>query len=195
VVYPSNGADLKGLMKAAYYDPNPVVVLEHKGLYWSKIKGTEEAKVIEPSEDYRVPIGKGRIAQEAVQAKIDAGESCVVITYGMGVYWSKMASKAFEGQVEIVDLRSISPWDEELVFERVKEHSKCLVVTEEPENNTFARALAGSIQKECFTRLDAPVDVIGSADVPAIPLNEILEKAVVPNAEKVEARLASLLRY
>ena len=61
VVYPSNGADLKGLIKSAYYDPNPIVILEHKGLYWSKIKGTENAKTIEPCESYKVPIGKGKI--------------------------------------------------------------------------------------------------------------------------------------
>lgn len=194
VIYPSNGADLKGLMKAAFYDPNPVVVLEHKGLYWSKIKGTEEAKCVEPDEDYVVPIGKGRIAQEADNDKIDSGDSCVLVTYGMGVYWAKAASKDFDGQVEIIDLRSISPWDKELVMERVKAHGKCLVITEEPENNTFAQAMAGSIQKECFEYLDAAVDVIGSADVPAIPLNEILEKEVIPNADKVKTRLASLLR-
>jgi 2-oxoisovalerate dehydrogenase E1 component len=194
VVYPSNGADLKGLMKAAYYDPNPVVILEHKGLYWSKIKGTEEAKCIEPDADYIVPIGKGRIAQLADQVCIDRGASCVVITYGMGVYWAKTASKKHPGMVEIVDLRSISPWDENLVMERVKEHGKCLIVTEEPIHNTFAQAISGKIFKECFQYLDLPVEIIGSADVPAIPLNEILEQAVIPNAEKVEAKLASLLQ-
>ena len=193
VVYPSTGADLKGLMKAAFYDPNPVVVLEHKGLYWSKIKGTEEAKSIEPDEDYIIPIGKGRIAQHADQAAIDRGESCCVVTYGMGVYWAKTASKSHPGMVEIVDLRSISPWDRELVMERVKVHGKCLVVTEEPECNTFAQALSGEIGRTCFRYLDAPVEVIGSADVPAIPLNEILEKSVIPNAHKVSERLASLL--
>ncbi len=194
VVYPSNGADLKGLIKAAFYDPNPVVVLEHKGLYWSKIKGTEEAKCIEPDKDYVVPIGKGRITQEADQDMLDSGNSCVVITYGMGVYWTKTAAKDHEGQVEIIDLRSISPWDRELVMDRVKAHGKCLIVTEEPENNTFARAMAGTIQKECFRYLDAAVDIIGSEDVPAIPLNEILEKAVIPCAEKVSVKLASLLK-
>jgi 2-oxoisovalerate dehydrogenase E1 component len=180
-------------MKAAFYDPNPVVVLEHKGLYWSKIKGTEEAKSIEPDEDYIIPIGKGRIAQHADQAAIDRGESCCVVTYGMGVYWAKTASKAHPGMVEIVDLRSISPWDRDLVMERVKVHGKCLVVTEEPECNTFAQAITGEIGRACFRYLDAPVEIIGSSDVPAIPLNEILEKSVIPNAEKVGERLASLL--
>ena len=83
IAYPSTGADLKGLMKAAYYDPNPVVILEHKGLYWSKIKGTEEARTIEPDEQYIVPFGKARIVQRAEPGK---NSSLAIITYGMGVY-------------------------------------------------------------------------------------------------------------
>ena len=88
VAYPSTGADLKGLMKAAYYDPNTTVMLEHKGLYWSKVKGTEKAMTIEPDEDYIVPFGKGRVALEADPEKIAKGETACVITYGMGVYWA-----------------------------------------------------------------------------------------------------------
>ena len=195
VVYPSNGADMKGLMKSAFYDPNPVVILEHKGLYWSKIKGTEEAKSKLPDRDYVVPIGKGRIALEADQEKIDNHETMVVITYGMGIYWAKTAAKNFDGKVEIVDLRSVSPWDEALVFERVRLHGKCLIVTEEPLGCNFAKSIAGSIQENCFESLDAPVKVIGSEDLPAIPLNSTLEETMIPNAEKVEAALALLLDY
>jgi len=195
VVYPSNGADLKGLLKSAFYDPNPVVVLEHKGLYWSKIKGTEGAKSKLPDRDYVVPIGKGRIAFEANQEKIDNHESLVVITYGMGVYWAKTASKNFDGKVEIVDLRSVSPWDEELVYERVRLHGKCLIVTEEPLGCNFAKSIAGSIQENCFEKLDAPVKVIGSEDLPAIPLNSILEETMIPNAGKVEQALSDLFEY
>jgi 2-oxoisovalerate dehydrogenase E1 component len=192
ICYPSTGADLKGLMKAAYYDPNPVVMLEHKGLYWSKIKGTEEARTIEPSEDYILPLGKARLVQEADGSR---GSSMTVITYGMGVYWSRNASKAFVGQVEIVDLRTLVPLDEEAIFNSVRKHGKCLVVTEEPVNNSFAQAIAGKIQKECFTMLDAPVHVIGSEDLPAIPLNSTLEATMLPNAIKVEAAMQELLNY
>ena len=195
VVYPSNGADMKGLLKSAFYDPNPVVILEHKGLYWSKIKGTEGAKSKLPDRDYVVPIGKGRIALEANQEKIDNHESMVVITYGMGVYWAKTASKNFDAKVEIVDLRSVSPWDEELVYERVRLHGKCLIVTEEPTGCNFAKSIAGSIQENCFEKLDAPVKVIGSEDLPAIPLNSILEETMIPNAEKVEDALNALFKY
>ena len=193
ICYPSTGADLKGLMKAAYYDPNPVVMLEHKGLYWSKIKGTEEAKTIEPSEDYILPLGKARIVQE-VESNTST-DTLTVITYGMGVYWAKNAAKDFEGQVEIIDLRTIAPLDEEIVFNSVKKHNKCIVLTEEPYNNSFAQALAGRISQHCFMHLDAPVVVIGSENLPAIPLNSTLEHAMLPNAEKVKIKIAELLKY
>jgi 2-oxoisovalerate dehydrogenase E1 component len=97
VVYPSTAADMKGLMKAAFYDPNPVVMFEHKGLYWSKVKGTEAAKTIEPDEDYIIPLGKGRIALAAGIDKISSGETMAVITYGMGVHWAINAAKQYEG--------------------------------------------------------------------------------------------------
>ena len=195
VAYPSNGADLKGLIKAAFYDPNPVVMLEHKGLYWSKIKGTEDAKTQEPDRNYRVPLGKGRIAYKANEETIKENNSCVVITYGMGVYWSKAASEHLDMRVEVVDLRSLVPLDKELIKERVKLHGRCLVVTEEPSENTFARSLAGFIQEECFEYLDAPVMVIGSENLPAIPLNSTLEFTMIPNSEKVKSKLEELLEY
>ncbi len=195
VVYPSNGADMKGLMKAAFYDPNPTVILEHKGLYWSKTKGTEEAKCIEPDEDYIIPLGKGRIVLEAESEFVDNGSSICVITYGMGVYWSKAAAKSFSGKVEIIDLRTIVPLDIELLIERVKVHGKCLFVTEEPKGNTFAQSVVGMIQEKCFEWLDAPVLCIGSERLPAIPLNETLEKAMMPNADKVCVMIEKLLSY
>jgi len=195
IAYPSTGADLKGLMKAAYHDPNPVVMLEHKGLYWSKIKGTEDARTIEPSADYIVPFGKARIVQEADSAKIEKGEAVVVITYGMGVYWAKAAAKKFSGSISIIDLRTLVPLDEETVMNAVKAHGKCLVLTEETLNNSFAQALAGRISDTCFEQLDAPVRTYGSIDMPAIPLNSTLEEAMIPNADNVATVLEELLAY
>ena len=190
VVYPSTGADLKGLLKAAYADPNPVVVLEHKGLYWSKIKGTEGAKTVEPDADYVVPIGRGRI----VRAVEPEGEpSALVVTYGRGVYWALEAAAGMP--VEILDLRSLSPWDEDLVFERSRAHGRILVLTEEPSVQPFARSIAARIQEECFTALDAPVRVLGAEDTPAIPLNKTLEATYLPNADKVRGALEALLSY
>ena len=195
VAYPSNGADLKGLMKAAFYDPNPVVMLEHKGLYWSKIKGTTDAKTVEPDRDYRLPFGKGRIAYPASDASIENRESCVIVTYGMGVYWSKEASAMLDHRAEVLDLRTLVPLDKDLIIERVRCHGKCLIVTEEPVDNSFARSLAGFIQEDCFESLDAPVMLIGSENMPAIPLNSTLESTMIPNAEKVRDKLSELLGY
>ena len=195
VVYPSTGADLKGLMKAAFYDPNPVVILEHKGLYWSKIPGTSGAMSVEPDKDYVVPIGKARIVEAASPNHIDKGESCAIITYGRGVYWSLEAMKKYEGRVELIDLRSLSPVDEETIKDVAKRHNKVLLVTEESIESTFTLGLAGKIQRDCFEHLDAPVGIVGSVDTPAIPLNSILESALLTNADKVETELEKLLNY
>jgi 2-oxoisovalerate dehydrogenase E1 component len=195
VAYPSTGADLKGLMKAAYHDPNPVVMLEHKGLYWSKIKGTEEARTIEPSEDYVIPFGKGRVVQTADEEIISKGKSIGIITYGRGVYWSRNAAKEFKGQVEIIDLRTLQPLDEELMYATARRHGRVLVVTEEPVSNSFAQSLAARISSECFEALDAPVRVVGSVDVPAIPLNSTLEETMIPSNEKVGKAIGALLGY
>lgn len=190
VAYPSTGADLKGLLKSAFYDPNPVVMLEHKGLYWSKVKGTEDARTIDPSEDYVIPFGKARTVLSATDEK-----SVAVITYGMGVYWAKTAAKELQGQVEIIDLRTINPLDEEAVFDAVKKCNRCLVVTEETPANSFAQSLAGMISEKCFEYLDAPVMTIGSENLPAIPLNSRLEATMLPNATKVLEKLKVLLAY
>ena len=192
IAYPSTGADLKGLIKSAYYDSNPVVILEHKGLYWSKIKGTEKAKTIEPSEDYVIPFGKGRIALESENSETN---SICIITYGMGVHWALNAAKDHKGKVEIVDLRTIYPLDEKLIFDKVNKHGKCLVLTEEPYNNSFAQSLAGRIQEKCFEKLDAPVFVLGSENMPAIPLNSKLEDTMIPNAKKVSKKIEKILNY
>jgi 2-oxoisovalerate dehydrogenase E1 component len=195
IAYPSNAADMKGLMKAAYYDGNPCIMLEHKGLYWSKNPGTELARCIEPDEDYILPFGKANIVQHASNDAIENGESCTIITWGMGVYWSLAAAKQFEGKVEIVDLRSLQPLDEATIMASVTKHGKCLVVTEEPLLNSFAESLAARIMQQCFTKLDAPVMTIGSKNLPAVALNMGLEAEMLPNADKVAAKLNDLLNF
>ncbi len=195
IAYPSNAADLKGLLKAAYYAPNPCVILEHKGLYWSKVKGTEEAKTIEPDENYILPFGKARMVQQADEKNTQKGNSVLIITYGMGVYWAKGASKDIKDKVSILDLRTLVPLDEEKVFEESKKHHRIIVLTEEPRSNSFAQSLAGRISELCFEYLDAPVKVIGALDTPAIPLNETLEKTVLPNSEKVREVIDEILIY
>jgi 2-oxoisovalerate dehydrogenase E1 component len=192
VAYPSNAADMKGLMKAAFYDPNPVVMLEHKGLYWSKVPGTDSAKTIEPSKDYILPLGKAAMVLEAENSK---DNSLLVITYGMGVHKTLWAAKDHPGSVGIMDLRTLFPLDEELIFSKVKEYTRCLVLTEEQQLNSFAEALAGRISYECFKYLDAPVRVLGALPVPAIPMNTVLEDTVIPGKEKISLVIEEILKF
>jgi 2-oxoisovalerate dehydrogenase E1 component len=111
----------------------------------------------------------------------------------MGVYWARAAAKNFPGQIDIIDLRTLYPLDENLIFGSVKKHGKCLVLTEEQQNNSFAEALAGRISRVCFQWLDAPVEVLGALNVPAVPMNMMLEQAMLPNSEKVAAIINHLL--
>lgn len=193
VAYPSNAADMKGLMRSAFFDPNPVVMFEHKGLYWGKVPGSREARCIEPDDDYIVPFGKARIYLEASTEAVENGESCFVITYGMGVHWAKNASVSFPGRVEILDLRSLEPYDWEAIQSGVRKHGKVLVLTEEQTRNSFAESLAGRISFECFKNLDGPVYILGAENIPAVPLNSILEHAMLPSTEKVSKILSDLL--
>ena len=195
IAYPSNGADLKGLMKAAYYDPNPVVIFEHKGLYWSKVPGTKGATSVEPAEDYILPFGKAWVLQEIWKQEHE--ETLSIITYGMGVHWAMNASEelGLQDRIEIIDLRTLHPLDYETVFKSVKKCGKALVVTEEPSENSFSRALQGRIQEECFRELDGPVMIIGSENMPAIPLNSTLEQTMIPSVEKVKDKIVEIMGY
>lgn len=195
IAYPSNGADLKGLLKAAYYDPNPVVIFEHKGLYWSKVKGTKGATSLMPDADYILPFGKAWVLQEIW--KQEEEETLSIITYGMGVHWAMNASEelGMQDKIEVVDLRTLHPLDYDTVFKSVKKCGKCLVVTEEPSENGFSRGLQGRIQEECFQQLDAPVMLIGSENMPAIPLNSTLEETMIPSTEKVKKKILEVLNY
>ncbi len=194
VVYPSNAADMKGLFKAAFYDPNPVVMLEHKGLYWSKVAGTKEAMTPEPDEEYIIPLGKARIALPASDEQLAYGNTCVVITYGRGVYWAINAAREHHpGCVEVIDLRTLEPLDWPMIEAAVRKHNKVLVLTEEPVRNSFAEALSGRIMRTCFQVLDSPVVVVGSVDVPAVPLNFGLECHMLPSTEKVAEAIGKLL--
>ena len=113
----------------------------------------------------------------------------------MGVYWAKNASKQFPNRVEIIDLRTLNPIDEEAIFNSVKKHNRCIVLTEEQLQNSFAQALAGKISQECFKHLDAPVQCIGAENMPAIPLNSTLEATMLPSADKVAKVIDKVLKY
>lgn len=195
IVYPSNAADMKGLMKAAFHDPNPVVMLEHKGLYWSKVPGTDDARAIEPAKDYILPLGKANIALQADPALIKHGETVCVVTYGMGVHWAKAAAEMHPGHVEVLDLRTLYPLDEEMIYDCTRKHGKVLVLTEEQQNNSFAEALSLRISNNCYHFLDARVEVMGAKNLPAVPINVSLEAAMLPTALKVADRISKLLAY
>lgn len=148
---------------------------------------------IEPDKDYIVPLGKGLLVQQASQTAIEIGASMCIITYGMGVHWAKNAAKQFDDQIDIVDIRTIYPLDEELIFSTVRKHGKCLVLTEEQLNNSFTEALAARIMQNCFQSLDAPVATMGALNLPAVPMNMGLEAAMLPNAEKVADKIREVL--
>jgi len=113
----------------------------------------------------------------------------------MGVYWAKAAANRYPGQIEIVDLRTLYPLDEELVFETVRRHGKCIVLTEEQQQNSFAEALSLRISNHCYHFLDAKVEVMGALNLPAVPINLILEAAMLPTADKLAERIEKLLKY
>lgn len=195
IAYPSNGADLKGLLKAAWYDPNPVVIFEHKGLYWSKVPGTDAARSIEPDEDYWLPFGKSNLVLSIDEEQIERENTLGIVTYGMGVHWSLNAAARYPGRVEILDLRTLAPLDEAAMFALAERHGRVLVVTEEPVHNSFAQSLAGRISETCFRSLDAPVRTLGAANMPAVPLNTVLEQEMIPSIEKVAVAIGQLLDY
>ena len=142
----------------------------------------------------RQPFGCARVVQP-LDAEVDSASTLSIVTYGRGVHWALEASRAFPGRIEILDLRSLSPLDETAILDSVGRCHRCLALTEEPPLGSFAQAIAGLISDRAFELLDAPVRTLGSMEVPAIPLNETLEAAVLPNAAKVTEACAALLDY
>ncbi|MEY4866014.1 MAG: hypothetical protein RLY64_268 [Bacteroidota bacterium] len=173
VVYPSTPADAKGLLISAFDDPNPVMFFEHKMLYRS-IEGDV------PEGYYHVPIGKARVVAE--------GSDVTVVTYGAPVIWMQelIRSGAFSGEVELVDLRSLMPWDKETVMESVRKTGKVLVLTEDSLTGSIASEIAAEIGETCFKNLDAPVARLGALDTP-IPFAISLEENFLPKKKLISA--------
>jgi 2-oxoisovalerate dehydrogenase E1 component len=179
VLYPATPFDAKGLLTAALREPNPVVFFEHKYLYRSL-----ESPV--PDEYYTLPIGKARIIQE--------GRNATLVTYGWGVHWALEVSKEFrDADIEIIDLRTLLPWDSETVFASVRKTNRCLVLHEDTMVGGFGGEIAASIQEACFKSLDAPVMRLGSLETP-VPFNATLEKQFLAN-HKLNQKLAELLSF
>ncbi|HVW90794.1 MAG TPA: alpha-ketoacid dehydrogenase subunit beta [Gaiellaceae bacterium] len=178
-VCPATPEDAKGLMISAIEDPNPVLFFEHKHLY-RRIKGEV------PDERYTTPIGKARIHQE--------GDDVSVITWGAMVYTATEAAKAVDASVEIVDLRTVMPWDREAVLASVRKTSKVLVLHEDTRTGGFGGEIAATIAEEAFEDLDAPVRRITAPDTP-VPFSPVLEKAFIPQVDDVARALKELISY
>ncbi|HET9674954.1 MAG TPA: alpha-ketoacid dehydrogenase subunit beta [Gaiellaceae bacterium] len=180
VVCPATPEDAKGLLVSAIEDPNPVLYMEHKHLY-------RRIKAEVPEERYTVPIGKARTHRE--------GEDVTVVTWGAMVYTAEEAAKQLDDvSVEILDLRSILPWDKQAVLESVRKTSKVLVLHEDTRTGGFGAEIAATIAEEAFEDLDAPVKRIAAPDTP-VPFSPPLEKAFIPQVEGVAKELKELVDY
>ena len=185
IAYPSNAADAKGLLKTACRLQDPVIFCEHKGMYRLPF-----AKTLEPDENYLLPFGKARIEKE--------GNDATIITYGMGVKDSVNAVKRIEKEtgktVEIIDLRTIVPWDVEAVCESVKKTNRALVVHEDTMTTSVSGNIISEISDQCFEYLDAPVKKLTAKDS-HIPYHPNYENDVLPTEDKVYEKIKELLEY
>jgi len=181
-VCPATPADAKGLLTSAIEDPNPVLYFEHKHLY-RRIK--DEV----PDERYTVPFGEARIARE--------GSDLTVVTWGAMVYTAEEAAQTLDSDgvsVEVIDLRTVMPWDRDAVLASVRKTSKVMVLHEDTRTGGFGAEIAATITEEAFEDLDAPVKRVTAPDTP-VPFSPPLEKAYIPQVEDVVAGLRELAEY
>jgi len=181
-VCPATPEDAKGLLISAIEDPNPVLYFEHKHLY-------RRIKAEVPDERYTIPFGEARVHRE--------GDDVLVVTWGAMVHTAAEAAEelAKEGvEVEVLDLRTLIPWDKERVLEDVRRCSKVLVLHEDTRTGGFGAEIAATIAEEAFEHLDAPVKRIAAPDTP-VPFSPPLEKAFIPQVEGVAAGLRELAEY
>ncbi len=175
VVMPSNSADAVGLLRAAMRSPNPTVFFEHRSLLM-----TGDGSAHYPGDDYVLPLGRARIVR--------AGADLTLVTWGAMVHRCADAAERFGERVELIDLRTISPWDRECVLASVKKTGRCLIVHEDNLTAGFGAEIAATVAQEAFWHLDAPVERVAPKDIP-MPYHPVLLDAVLPNAEFVAARI------
>jgi pyruvate/2-oxoglutarate/acetoin dehydrogenase E1 component len=183
VVCPATPADAKGLLTTAIEDPNPVLYFEHKHLY-RRIKDDV------PEERYTVPLGEARVHRE--------GSDVTLVTWGAMVYTAAEAAEKVEQEdgvsTEILDLRTLAPWDRKAVLASVEKTSKAIVLHEDTHTGGFGAEIVATIAEEAFEHLDAPVRRITAPDTP-VPFSPPLEKAFIPQVEDVVAGLRDLAEY
>ncbi|HPU23215.1 MAG TPA: dehydrogenase E1 component subunit alpha/beta [Candidatus Kapabacteria bacterium] len=185
IAYPSNAADAKGLLKTACRLQDPVLFLEHKGMYRLPF-----ARTIEPDANYLIPFGKGKVVKE--------GKDLTIVTYGMGVKDSINAAKNFEKNnrrtIEIIDLRTIIPWDVELVLNSVRKTGKLLIVHEDTMTTGFGAEIAATVAEKAFQWLDAPIERLAAEDS-HIPYAPVYEEDVLPNEKKVFEKIEKIISF
>ena len=181
LAYPSNAADAAGLLRTALRGEDPTFFFEHRALL-----DASESRRPDPGPDYAVPFGKlSRLAE---------GDELTLVTWGAMVYPSLEAAARYEGRVEVLDLRTISPWDREGVLQAVRITGRCLVVQEDTWTAGFASEILATVSSQAFTELDAPVKRLTAPDVP-VPYNAELMRAVLPSAERIERAIEELLTF
>jgi 2-oxoisovalerate dehydrogenase E1 component beta subunit len=183
VVCPATPADAKGLLTTAIEDPNPVLYFEHKHLY-RRIKDNV------PEERYTVPFGEARIHRK--------GDDLTLVTWGAMLYTAAEAAQKAEEEdgitTEIVDLRTLAPWDRKAVLASVEKTSKALVLHEDTHTGGFGAEIVATIAEDAFEHLDAPVKRIAAPDTP-VPFSPPLEKAFIPQVEDVVKGIKDLAEY
>lgn len=179
VAIPSNAADAVGLLRAAMRSPNPTIFFEHRSLLM-----TGEGSAPYPGDDYVLPFGQGRVVRK--------GGELTVVTWGAMVHRVAEAASRFQDRVEVLDLRTLAPWDRELVLESVRRTSRCLVVHEDNRTAGFGAEVAATLAGEAFWDLDAPVERLAPEDIPT-PYHPDLLRAVIPGAEEIAAAMERLL--
>ncbi len=179
VVFPSNAYDAKGLLTTCLLDPNPVIFFEHKGLYRSSSSMVPEAY-------YNLPFGKASIVQ--------SGTDLTIVTYGWAVQWAQAAAAALpDASIEIIDLRTLIPWDQETVLESVKKTGKCLIAHEDTLTLGFGAEVAALVADQAFQWLDGPVRRVASLDTP-VPFHKALEDDFL-GSRRIKAAVEELLKW
>ena len=185
VVYPSNASDAKGLLKGAIRGRNPVLFLEHKGLYRQPY-----ARGCEGGREFLVPLGKAKVVR--------TGADLTIVTWGALVHKSLLAATQLEREgksVEVLDLRTIVPFDAEAVFKSVRKTHRVLVAHEDVLFMGFGAEIAAQIGSECFSSLDAAVERVGMKYVAGVPHSPVLEQAVFPQEQDVLAAARAVMLF
>jgi 2-oxoisovalerate dehydrogenase E1 component len=180
VVMPSDASDAVGLLRAAMRSPNPTIFFEHRSLLM-----TSDGSARYPGDDYVIPLGSARIVRQ--------GHDLTLVTWGAMVHRCVDALASVEGSVELIDLRTVAPWDRDAVLRSVRKTGRCLIVHEDTITAGFGAEIAATVAREAFWELDAPVDRLAVEDVP-LPYHPDLLTAVLPSADDIAARIREGLK-